>query len=92
MKELEILKWVYISIGLFIALGLYMFFFHKKQFFGEKSNKYIKNLGETIHSIGHDSQKGGESFQKTIQIGSPILLIIGIAAFISFIVVGTKHR
>jgi len=92
MKRLEILEWVYISIGLFITLGSYFFFFHKKQFFGEKSNKYIKNLGETIHSIGDVSQKGGESFQKTIQIGGPILFLIGIAAFISFIVVATKHR
>jgi hypothetical protein len=40
----------------------------------------------------HHSQKGGESFQKTIQLGSPILLIIGIAAFISFIVLAVERR
>ncbi len=40
----------------------------------------------------HNRQKGGESFQKTIQIGSPILIIIGIAAFISFIVLASERR
>lgn len=38
------------------------------------------------------SQKGGEGFQKIIQIGSPILLIIGILALISFIVLAAKRR
>ncbi len=48
---------------------------------------YINQRKDPQHS-----QKGGESFQKAIQLGSPILLIIGLAALISFIVLASERR